>query len=59
MDFYSVDHKYNADKNNRQKELDKILDKINKKGMGSLSKREKVKLTEYSKLTRRQKLLRS
>jgi membrane associated rhomboid family serine protease len=46
---YSIDHRYNADKRRRQEELDKILDKISKKGMGSLSKLEKKKLKEYSK----------
>jgi membrane associated rhomboid family serine protease len=47
--YYSVDHKYNVDKRNRQNEIDSILDKINTKGMGSLSKKEKEALKEYSK----------
>jgi membrane associated rhomboid family serine protease len=45
---YSVDHKYNADKSSRQNEIDRILDKINKKGINSLSKKEKELLKEYS-----------
>jgi len=49
---YSIDDKYNAEKNNRQNEIDKILDKINKKGMSSLSKKEKELLREYSKTIR-------
>jgi len=49
---YSPDHKYNEEKNTRQQEIDKILDKINKNGMGSLSKKEKEKLKEYSQTTR-------
>jgi hypothetical protein len=47
-DYYSIDHKYNAEKNSRQKEIDKILDKINSKGMDSLSSTEKEKLKKYS-----------
>jgi membrane associated rhomboid family serine protease len=45
---YSVDHKYNEEKNNNQKEIDSILDKISKKGMDSLSRKEKEKLKAYS-----------
>lgn len=45
---YSVDHKYNADKNAKQSEIDKILDKINKNGIDSLSIKEKEKLNQYS-----------
>jgi membrane associated rhomboid family serine protease len=48
-DFYSVDHKYNAEKSNKQQELDRILDKINRRGMGSLSRKERNMLKEYSK----------
>ena len=47
--FYSIDHKYNADKKNKQQEIDFILDKIGKKGMDSLSKSEKKKLDDYSR----------
>jgi membrane associated rhomboid family serine protease len=49
---YSIDHKYNEEKNNNQKELDKILEKISKKGMDSLSKKEKEKLKYYSQMVR-------
>lgn len=48
-DAYSIDHKYNAEKNIQQNEIDRILDKINTKGLNSLSKREKRLLNEYSK----------
>jgi len=51
-DYYSIDQKYNAEKNNQQNEIDKILDKINKKGMNSLSRKEKEMLREYSKTMR-------
>lgn len=47
--YYSIDHKYNEEKNNNQKEIDKILDKISQKGMDSLSKKEREKLNHYSK----------
>ena len=47
-DHYSIDHKYNEEKNNTQKEIDAILDKISKRGMDSLSKKEKVILKAYS-----------
>lgn len=49
-DHYSIDHKYNAEKARQQQELDRLLDKINKYGMSSLSGREKEKLKEYSKM---------
>jgi len=46
--YYSVDHKYNAQKRMHQQEIDKILDKISKHGIETLSKKEKEKLKEYS-----------
>lgn len=48
-DHYSVDHKYNEVKYNQQREVDKILDKISKKGINSLSAKEKQILKDYSK----------
>jgi membrane associated rhomboid family serine protease len=45
---YSVDHKYNEEKVTKQKEIDKILDKISKKGIESLSSKEKEKLKQFS-----------
>lgn len=47
--YYSVDHKYNEKKFNQQQEIDRILDKINKRGINSLSQKEKQMLKEYSK----------
>ena len=41
--------KYNLTKRNKQEELDKVLEKIHKKGMNSLSDKEKRLLQEYSK----------
>ncbi len=47
--YASIDHKYNAQKAMRQEEIDKILDKINTKGLYSLTKKEKQILDEFSK----------
>jgi hypothetical protein len=41
--------KYNLTKRNKQEELDKVLEKIHKEGMNSLSDKEKRLLQEYSK----------
>jgi len=50
--YYSIDYKYNEEKVNKQKEIDRILDKIATKGIGSLSKKEREKLREYSNESR-------
>jgi membrane associated rhomboid family serine protease len=50
--FYSVDHRYNAEKADRQKEVDRILDKIARHGLSSLSRKEKEILDEHSKTLR-------
>ena len=47
--YYNIDHKYNADKVSKQQEIDRILEKIGKSGMKSLSKKEKDALDDYSK----------
>lgn len=49
---YSVDHKYNEQRTNRQQEIDRILDKINKHGMNSLSEKEKQALKRHSRSMR-------
>ncbi len=46
--YDTIDHKYNAQKVMKQRELDRLLDKINKKGIDSLTKAERLKLDEYS-----------
>jgi hypothetical protein len=51
-DAYSVDHKYNAERAIRQNEVDRILDKIHKRGMSSLTKKEKEMLKKYSETIR-------
>lgn len=49
---YSIDHKYNLERANQQQEVDRILEKINKKGIKSLNKKEKQILDEYSRVIR-------
>jgi membrane associated rhomboid family serine protease len=46
---YTVDDRYNLQKKNTQQEVDRILDKINQRGINSLSRREREALEEYSK----------
>lgn len=45
----TIEDKYNSDKALKQSELDKILDKISKKGYDKLTRKEKDKLNELSK----------
>ena len=49
---YSVDHRYNEEKSNQEKEIDAILDKISSRGIRSLSRKEKDALDRYSKPSR-------
>ena len=51
-DFYSPDHRYNAERADQQQEIDRILDKISRKGMRSLNRKEKKSLEAYSKKLR-------
>lgn len=46
--YYSPDQLYNQKKYHEQQEIDCILDKINRKGITSLSREEKEKLKQYS-----------
>jgi membrane associated rhomboid family serine protease len=46
---YSIDQKYNKAKQDRQLELDRLLDKIATSGMESLSKKEKEELKRLSR----------
>ncbi len=45
----TLDQRYNIEKHNEQEEIDKILDKIGKKGMQNLSAKEKQRLKDFSK----------
>jgi hypothetical protein len=47
---YSIDDRFNADKAAQEKEVDRILEKINKKGIGSLTAQEKDTLERYSQV---------
>jgi len=46
---YTVDDRYNVQKKNTQQEVDRILDKISKKGLNSLSRKEREVLEDYSR----------
>lgn len=46
---YSMDHQYNFQKAQEQANIDRILEKIHRKGIGSLSDKEKKTLHHYSK----------
>ena len=48
----SIDHRYNAEKIEIQREVDRILDKIGRKGMKSLTQKEKDMLREYSRVVK-------
>jgi membrane associated rhomboid family serine protease len=48
-DAITVDHKYNIERINKQQEIDRILEKIHKKGMRSLTDKEKQALEDYSR----------
>lgn len=45
----TIDDKYNEEKVNKQREVDKLLDKINRKGYDKLSEKDKKRLEELSK----------
>jgi DNA-binding transcriptional regulator GbsR (MarR family) len=47
--YYTIDDQFNADKKNRQDEIDRILDKIGKNGLDDLTFAEKTRLDELSK----------
>lgn len=51
-DAFTIDHKYNMERADEQQEIDRILDKINRKGMRSLNKKERERLKDYSKHVR-------
>lgn len=46
---YSVDDRYNAQKKTKQEEIDRILEKLHRSGMKSLTKKEKEELEMYSR----------
>lgn len=48
---YTIDQRYNINKLDRQKEVDRILDKINRSGIKSLTAKEKQVLDDYSRIS--------
>jgi hypothetical protein len=50
--YYSVDHRYNAEKVDKEKEVDRILEKISRKGIKSLTSKEREILENHSKTVR-------
>jgi|GEM_PF-6021242 hypothetical protein len=46
--YETKDERYNAARAQRQKELDQLLDKINQRGIGSLSEQERRRLDQLS-----------
>ena len=47
--YFDIDHKYAEEKARKQKEVDRILDKISKRGLDSLTEKEKATLEEFRK----------
>jgi len=45
---YTPEDRFNSSKRNNEEEIDRILEKIHRKGMKSLTKEEKAKLKSYS-----------
>lgn len=46
--YQTIDDEFNAKKKAKQEQIDRILEKINDKGVKSLTKQEKAMLDEYS-----------
>lgn len=47
-DIMNIDHRYNMDKASQQQQVDALLEKIHRKGIQSLSRKEKELLDRYS-----------
>ena len=45
----SIDEKYNLERSAKEEKLDKLLDKINRKGIESLTELEKAQLKDLTK----------
>ena len=45
---YSIDDRYNAGRKLRQEEVDRLLEKVARKGMHGLSERERTLLKEHA-----------
>ncbi|WP_374464535.1 DUF6576 domain-containing protein [Chryseobacterium sp.] len=47
---YTIDDKFNADKREREKEIDRLLSKMGKNGVNDLSEKDRKRLDELSKM---------
>ncbi|RLJ34486.1 hypothetical protein CLU97_4000 [Chryseobacterium sp. 7] len=47
---YTIDDKFNSDKRDREKEIDRLLSKMGKNGVNDLSEKDRKRLDELSKL---------
>ena len=46
---YTIDDKFNSDKREREKEIDRLLSKMGKNGVNDLSEKDRKRLDELSK----------
>lgn len=46
---YTIDDKFNSDKREREKEIDRLLSKMGKNGINDLSAKDRKRLDELSK----------
>ncbi|WP_162073539.1 DUF6576 domain-containing protein [Chryseobacterium fistulae] len=47
---YTLDDKFNSDKREKEKEIDKLLSKMGKNGINDLSTKDRKRLDELSKM---------
>ena len=48
QNYQTIDDEFNAKRKEKQRNIDRILEKINEKGVASLTPQEKALLDEYS-----------
>jgi hypothetical protein len=46
---YTIDDRFNSDKRDREKEIDRLLSKMGKNGVNDLSEKDRKRLDELSK----------
>lgn len=46
---YTIDDKFNSDKRDREKEIDRLLSKMGKNGVNDLSEKDRKRLDELSR----------
>lgn len=47
---YTIDDRFNSDKREREKEIDRLLSKMGKNGVSDLSEKDRKRLDELSKM---------